>query len=206
MPYTLYNIKFLSKNSGRYLRPDKKSLFSILKPGNYARLMLRTIDNKTGFIGIEKVWVTIDRLEKNQYFGRLVTIPQVIKDLKIGDIIPFAYDYVLGARPGAVMTNRLDMGNSEMRCLVSEKVLNFGVNIGAGIREMPTLYKDSGWRFFSNEAEISDFPKGMHSVPIELLSFTRDDLDVSLGSIMSFSDQSIKADTTKLWIPRSSRA
>jgi len=169
-------------------------------------LMLRTTNNKPGFIGIEKGWVVIDRLEKNQYYGRLVTIPQVIKDLKMGDIIPFAYDYVLGARPGAAMTNRLDMGNSEMRCLVSESVLNFGANIGAGIREMPTLYKDSGWRFFSSETEIADFPKDMHSVPIELLDFTRDDLDVSLGSIMSFKDQSIKADITKLWTPRSSRA
>jgi len=206
MSYTLFNIKFLSKNSGRYLRPDKKALFSILKPGNYVRLMLRTTNNKPGFVGIEKVWVIIERIEKKQFFGRLVTIPQVIKNLKMGDMIPFVYDYVLGARPGAALTNRLDMGNSDMRCLVSEKVLNFGATIGAGVREMPTLYKDSGWRFFDNEAEIANFPKDMHSVPIELLNFSRDDLDVSLGSIMSFNDQSIKADITKLWTPRSSRA
>ncbi len=206
MSYTLYNIKFLSKNSGRYIRPDKKALFSILKPGNYAQLMLRTTNNKPGFIGIEKVWVIIDRFERNQYFGRLITIPQVIKDLKMGDIIPFAYDYVLGARPGAAMTNRLDMGNSDMRCLVSEKVLNLHYPIGAGVREMPTLYKDSGWRFFCDETEIADFPKDMHSIPIELLSFTREDLDVALGSIMNFRSQTIKADITKLWTPRSSRA
>jgi len=206
MSYTLYNIKFLSQNSGRYIRPDKKALFSILKPGNYAQLMLRTTKNKPGFIGIEKVWVVIDRFEKSQYFGRLITIPQVIKNLKMGDIIPFAYDYVLGARPGAAMTNRLDMGNKDMRCLVSEKVLNFDCTIGAGMREMPTLYKDSGWRFFYDEAEIGEFPKDMHSVPIELLSFTREDLDISLGSKMDFSNQTIKADISKLWTPRSSRA
>ena len=206
MSYTLYNIKFLSKNSGRYIRPDKKALFSILKPGNYAQLMLRTTHNKPGFIGIEKVWVVIDRFEKSQYFGRLITIPQVIKSLKMGDVIPFAYDYVLGARPGAAMTNRLDMGNADMRCLVSEKVLSLNHPIGAGVREMPTLYKDSGWRFFYDETEIVEFPKNMHSIPIELLNFTRDDLDVSLGSIMNFSSQTIKADIAKLWIPRSSRA
>lgn len=206
MSYTLYNIKFLSKNSGRYIRPEKKALFSILKPGNYVQLMLRTTNNKPGFIGIEKVWVVIDRFEKSQYFGRLITIPQVIKDLKMGDIIPFVYDYVLGARPGAAMTNRLDMGNSDMRCLVSEQILSLGEPIGAGIREMPTLYKDSGWRFFHEENEIAQFPKDMHSVPIKSLNFTREDLDIPLGSIMNFSNQTIKADITKLWMPRSSRA
>lgn len=206
MSYTLYNIKFLSKNSGRYIRPEKKALFSILKPGNYAQLMLRTTNNKPGFIGIEKVWVIIDRFEKSQYFGRLITIPQVIKELKMSDVIPFAFDYVLGARPGAAMTNRLDMGNPEMRCLVSEKVLNLDCSINVGVREMPTLYKDSGWRFFYDQVEVAEFPKNMHSVPIELLNFTREDLDVPLGSTMNFSNQSIKADISELWIPRSSRA
>lgn len=206
MSYTLYNIKFLSKNSGRYIRPDKQALFSILKPGNYVQLMLRTTNNKPGFIGIEKVWVIIDRLEKNQYFGRLISIPQVIKDLKMGDIIPFAFDYVLGARPGASMTNRLDMGNPDMRCLVSEKVLNLNCTINVGVREMPTLYKDSGWRFFHNKAEMAEFPKDMHSVPISFLNFSREELDISLGSQMSFANQTIKADISEIWTPRSSRA
>jgi len=206
MSYTLYNIKFLSKNSGRYIRPDKRTLFSMLKPGNYVQLMLRTTNNKPDFIGIEKVWVVIDRFEKSQYFGRLITIPQVIKKLKMGDMIPFTYDYILGARPGAAMTNRLDMGNTDMRCLVSDKVLSLNYSIGIGVREMPTLYKDSGWRFFYDQIEINEFPKHMHSVPIESLNFTREDLEVSLGSTMDFSDQTIKADITKLWSPRSSRA
>ena len=104
------------------------------------------------------------------------------------------------------MTNRLDMGNSEMRCLVSEKILNFGANIGVGIREMPTLYKDSGWRFFHNKAEMAEFPKDMHSVPISFLNFSREELDISLGSQMSFANQTIKADISEIWTPRSSRA
>lgn len=206
MSYTLYNIKFLSKNSGRYLRPDKKALFSILKPGNYAQLMLRSISDRPNFIGIEKVWVQIDRLESGQYFGKLITIPQVIQQLKMGDEIAFAYDYVIAARPGHSITNRLDMGNADMRCMVSESVLRLGQPIQYGVREMPTLYKDSGWRFFSSASELKRFPNDSHSVPVAALEFSREQLDVSLGTVLDFTSQPILADLSAVWLPRSSRA
>ena len=206
MSYTLYNIKFLSKNSGRYLRPDKKQLFSILKPGNYVQLMLKSITDKPNFIGIEKVWVIIDRLESGQYFGKLITIPQVIKNLEMGDEIAFAYDYVVAARPGHSITNRLDMGNTDMRCMVSESVLRLGQPIQYGVREMPTLYKDSGWRFFSEAKELNYFPNDSHSVPVSALDFSREQLDVTLGTILDFTSQPIMADLSAVWLPRSSRA
>ena len=181
--WTLFNIKFLAKRNRRYFPPSLDELFPVLKPGNYVQLIFRTTKNKPGFIGIEKMWCEVTGFRDGGYLGKVINIPQVIRDLKFGDEVFFYPDYVNSCCKREKMDRLFEVFKpTRTKCIVSKDIAKGLDTPRFFYREMPYSNNDSGWRLMSSKEELSLFPNIFTAVDFDTLSIPLKLMDRDIGS------------------------
>ena len=159
-PYTFY-------------KPSAQAIAQ-LQPGNRVKLIFpfTSSDPKAPFS--ERMWVRIDRIEEDRFWGALDNDPAYITDLKAGDAVEFEVRHVIQTDiedpvPDPTAPYRL-------KCFVTNRVLDDGARVGYLYRQAPEGEDDSGWRITAGDE--SD----------EYMANHRNYAYVSLGAVLSVDD------------------
>lgn len=129
-PYTFY-------------KPSSQ-LVSQLKPGNQVKLIFEFRSDDPDAPSAERMWVDIEEVSDDGFYGLLDNDPAYIEDLKYKDPIHFNDIHIIDSDlddPVPSITEKY-----VKRCFVTNNILYQGEKVGYLYREDPDTDDDSGWR------------------------------------------------------------
>jgi len=130
-PYTFY-------------KPSKK-VISLLKSENQAKLIFSFESDDPEAPRAERMWVEIESIKNNVFYGKLDNFPKYIQDLKFEDPITFEDRHIIDTDLDDPIPSITD--KYAKRSFVTNRILYEGEKIGYFYREEPDKDDDSGWRF-----------------------------------------------------------
>lgn len=134
-PYTFY-------------KPSRE-VISLLKVGNFAKLIFGFKSDDSEAPRAERMWVKITDVTDGRFTGYLDNDPAYIKDLKYKDPVEFLACHIIDTDlddPVPSVTEKYIK-----RCFVTHNILYDGRPVGYLYREEPDRDDDSGWRFTAGD-------------------------------------------------------
>ncbi len=150
-----------------------------LKEGDIAKVIFQFESVNPDHPSAERMWVRINKIEKENFIGALDNHPYYIHELFAGDTITFQHKHIIAHSLNITEPNLVDKYID--RCFVSHRVLYEDIPIGFLYKEEPenskdSKYKDSGWRILSGDESEAYLDNPENS------SF------VSLGAVLAVDD------------------
>ena len=116
-----------------------------LQTGNQAKLIFEFQSDDPDAPGAERMWVEIEEVRGDTFFGYLDNDPAHIKDLKYKDPVEFNSCHIINTDLDDPVPSITD--KYIKRCFVTNNILYSGEPVGYLYREKPDNADDSGWRF-----------------------------------------------------------
>ncbi|GIV97238.1 MAG: hypothetical protein KatS3mg057_1895 [Herpetosiphonaceae bacterium] len=153
--------------------PSKKVLDK-LAVGDFAKLIFAFESDDPRAPSAERMWVQIERVDGNEFIGRLDNKPLYLKSIAYGEKVRFNHSHIID-------TNLYDPESQDfdtyiLRCLVTNRVLYDGERVGYLYREEPESENDSGWRIMAGD-ETDEYMDNLDHVSY-----------VSLGAVLNRDD------------------
>jgi hypothetical protein len=161
------------KSPYTFYKPSAQAI-ALLQPGNLVKLIFSFDSNDPQVPRAERMWVRIDRIEDDRFFGELDNDPYHIKALKHGDPVEFDARHIIQTDIEDPLSD--PTAAYRPRCFVTNRVLKDGAPVGYLYREMPDQQDDSGWRITAGDETdeyMDDSPNSAY---------------VSLGAVLSKDD------------------
>jgi hypothetical protein len=162
-----------AQNPYTFYKPSADAV-ALLRPGNLVKLIFAFESDDPAAPRAERMWVRIDRIEGERFYGVLDNDPRYIRDLKDTDAVEFDARHIIQTDvedPRGDPTARY-----WPRCFVTKRVLEEGAPVGYLYREPPDGADDSGWRIMVGDE--SD----------EYMDDSRNIAYVSLGAVLRQDD------------------
>lgn len=135
-------------NPYTFYKPSSEAI-ALLRVGNLVKLIFAFESDDPKSPSAERMWVLIERVDSNRFFGKLDNDPRYIEDLKCGDNVEFEDRHVIQTDIDDPIPDPTKPYRP--RCFVSHRVLNEGVRVGYLYRESPDSDNDSGWRMMAGD-------------------------------------------------------
>ncbi len=160
------------KNPYTFYKPSIEAI-SQLKPGDGAKVIFSFKQNSPTLPCAERMWVLINRIEHDRFFGILDNDPVYISDLKAGDALGFEPKHIIQTSIEDPLPD--PTVPYQARCLVTRRVFEGKVPAGHLYREEPASKEDSGWRITAEDESLDILEDPASTAYISLGAVLRND-------------------------------
>ena len=152
-------------------------LVTLLKPGDSVKLIFELTAPGEDEPAGERMWVEIIERNETGFLGRLDNHPRYISDLPLGSVIAFEAMHIIDSSiDDPVPDPTLKW---QPRCVVTNRILKDGQQVGFFYRGEPYRPQDSGWRFMCGD-ENQDYMDDARNLQV-----------VSLGAVLRQDDRMV---------------